>query len=158
MAKDSKFKPGQSGNPDKKFKAGNPHQWQAGQSGNPSGIARNRLKFEDAFYAALIEQGAPEEAAALLWQCARAREPWAIQALLQRLAPPTQQIKLTQEADNANTVDFTLLSDAELEQFEKLLKRATTPVAALESGEGQTQPEGVCDPGVADSGTGNSVR
>lgn len=75
MAKNTKFKPGQSGNSDKKFKAGNPHRWQAGQSGNPSGIARNRLKFEEAFYAALIEQGAPEEAAELLWNCARAREP-----------------------------------------------------------------------------------
>jgi hypothetical protein len=31
-----------------------------GSPGNPSGIPRSRLKFEQAFYTALIEQGAPE--------------------------------------------------------------------------------------------------
>src|SRR2546422_325081 len=78
MADHTKFQPGISGCPEKQFKPGNPHRWQPGQSGNPSGIPRSRLKFEQAFYTALIEQGAPVEAALLLWECARAREPWAV--------------------------------------------------------------------------------
>src|SRR5258706_166904 len=93
MTNSTKFKSKESGNPATKFKPGNPHRWQQGQSGNPDGISRSRLKFEETFYAALIEQGAPQEAASLLWQCARAQEPRAVQALLQRLAPQTEQIK-----------------------------------------------------------------
>jgi hypothetical protein len=81
------------------------------------------LQFEEAFYTALIEQGAPLEAASLLWQCARAREPWAIQALLQRLAPDTQRIKLTHEVTNESAIDYTRLTDTEIEQLEALLKR-----------------------------------
>ncbi|HLB88370.1 MAG TPA: hypothetical protein VJK29_12020, partial [Terriglobales bacterium] len=38
MANDSKFKPGQSGNPETKFKPGDCHRWQPGQSGNPAGM------------------------------------------------------------------------------------------------------------------------
>jgi hypothetical protein len=158
MANHTKFQPGISGCPEKQFKPGNPHRWQPGQSGNPSGIPRSRLKFEQAFYTALIEQGAPVEAALLLWECARAREPWAVQALLQRLAPQTQRIKLTHEVENEQGIDYTRLTDAEIEQLESLLGRATTPVAEIESGEGPAQPEAVCDPGVGPSGTGDGVR
>src|SRR6266571_2533802 len=110
MAKNTKFKPRQSGNPETRFKPGNPHRWQSGQSGNPSGLARSRLKFEELFYSALIGQGAPEEAAALLWECGREREPWAVQALLQRLAPQTQQIKLTHEVQDDHRIDYTRLT------------------------------------------------
>jgi hypothetical protein len=155
MAKNTKFKPRQSGNPEARFKPGNPHRWQPGQSGNPSGIARSRLRFEEAFYATLIGQGAPEEAASILWECFRAREPWAIQAILQRLAPPTQQIKLTHEVEDGQAIDYTRLADEEIEQLERLLNRATTPVAAIESGESQTELEAICDTGVADPGTGD---
>ena len=158
MAEDTKFKLGQSGNSKTRFKPGNPYRWTPGQSGNPSGIARSRLKFEEAFYTALIEQGAPLEAASLLWECARAREPWAVQALLQRLAPETQRIKLTHEEENETGIDYSRLSDAEIEQLENLLGRATTPVAPTEGGESAAQPEGICDPGVAGSGTGDEVR
>jgi hypothetical protein len=153
MANHTKFKPGASGCPEKQFKPGNPHRWQPGQSGNPPGIPRNRLKFEQAFYGALIGQGVPEEAASLLWDCARAREPWAIQALLQRLAPQTQQIKLTHEVENEQAIDYARLTGEEIEQLERLLERATTPIAATKSGESPTQPEGVCDAGMDHSGT-----
>jgi hypothetical protein len=44
MAKSNKFRVGQSGNPETMFKPGNRHRWQPGQSGNPSGIGRRRLK------------------------------------------------------------------------------------------------------------------
>ena len=153
MPRETKFKTGVSGCPEKQFKPGNPHRWQPGQSGNPSRIPRNRLKFEQAFYAALLGQGSAEEAAALLWEPARAHEPWAVQALLQRLVPPTQQIKLTHEVENEQTIDYTRLTGEEIEQLERLLERATTSVVAVEGGESSSQPEGVRDPGMADSRT-----
>jgi len=151
--KDTKFKPGQSGNPKEKFKAGNQYRWQPGQSGNPAGIARSRLQFEEAFYASLIEQGAADEAASLLWECARQREPWAIQALLQRLAPETKQIKLTRGVDDEPTIDYTRLRDEELDQLERLLERARLPSASSQNGEGQAQPESLSDAGLGGSGT-----
>lgn len=129
MKRDTKFKPGQSGNPETQFQPGNKFRWQPGQSGNPAGIAGSRLRFEEAFYNALLEQGAPEETAALLWECARQREPWAVQALLQRLAPQTKGLKLTHQVQNEPAIDLTRLEDAEIEQMERLLLRATTPVA-----------------------------
>ena len=155
MANDNRFKPGQSGNPQSTFKAGNRYRWQAGQSGNPAGIARSRLRFEECFYAALIEQGAAEEAASLLWGCARKREPWAVQALLQRLAPETKQIRLTHGVDDEPTVDYTRLSDEELDHLERLLERAKIPAGASENGEGTAQLEGIHDAGLAGSGTGH---
>jgi hypothetical protein len=157
-AKSTKFKPKQSGNPETRFKPGNPHRWPAGQSGNPSGISRNRLKFEEAFYGALIEQGGPEEAASLLWESARKHEPWAIQTILRRLAPQTQQIKLTHEVKDENAIDYTRLADGDSEQIERILELATTPVAATESRESQTQPQTIRNTGVADPRTGNAIR
>jgi hypothetical protein len=153
MAYPAKFKPGVSGCPEKQFKTGNPHRWQPGQSGNPAGIPASRLKFEQAFYGALLGQGVPEEAASLLWECARAREPWAVQALLQRLAPPTQQIKLTHEVESERAIDYKRLTDEEIEQLERLLERATTPVTVADGGESPTQPKGIRKAGLADSGT-----
>jgi hypothetical protein len=135
MTNDSRFKSGQSGNPQSTFKAGNRYRWQPGQSGNPAGIARSRLRFEECFYASLIEQGAAEEAASLLWECARKREPWAVQALLQRLAPETKQIKLTHGVDDEPTIDYTRLTDEELDHLERLLERAKIPDGSTESGE-----------------------
>jgi hypothetical protein len=155
MANDSRFKLGQSGNPQSTFKAGNKHRWQPGQSGNPAGIARSRLRFEECFYASLIEQGVAQEAASLLWECARQCEPWAVQALLQRLAPETKQIRLTHGVDDEPTVDYTRLSDEELEQLERLLERARIPAGTGENGEGQAQLESIPDAGLADSGAGH---
>ena len=155
MANDSRFKPGQSGNPQSKFKAGNRYRWQPGQSGNPAGIARSRLRFEECFYAALIEEGAAEEAASLLWGCARKREPWAVQALLQRLAPETKQIKLTHGVDDEPTIDYTRLSNEELDQLESLLERAKIPPGCGENGESQAQLERIRDASLADPGTGH---
>jgi hypothetical protein len=136
MPKNKKFRPGHSGNPKTMFKPGNPHRWQPGQSGNPSGIARKRWEFEEAFYAALLGLGTPEEAAALLFDSARAREPWAIQLLLQRLAPHTEYIQLTHGVDDAPQIDYSRLSEEELDQLEKLLARATTAVRGDQEGEG----------------------
>jgi hypothetical protein len=139
MAKRSKFQPGQSGNPQTTFKAGNRYRWQSGQSGNPAGIARSRLRFEESFYTALVEEGAPEEAASLLWECPRKREPWAVQALLQRLAPETKHVKLTHGVDDETTVDYKRLSDEELARLEEILERAKVPSGTSKNGEGQAQ-------------------
>ena len=86
MSNNGRFKPGQSGNPATRFKPGNRHRWQPGQSGNPAGIARSRVQFEESFSEALLRHGSADEAAKLLWEAVRKREPWAIQALLKSLA------------------------------------------------------------------------
>jgi hypothetical protein len=93
------------------------------------------------FYAALIGQGTAEEAAALLWECARKHEPWAVQALLQRLAPETKQIRLTHGVDDEPTVDYTRLRNEELEQLDRLLERASIPAGTSENGDGPVQSE-----------------
>ena len=67
MKRDTKFKPGVSGNETAK--------WGPGQSGNPAGKSKGRARFEEAFNEALITQGSAEEAAQLLWQAARGKEP-----------------------------------------------------------------------------------
>ena len=61
MKRNTRFKPGVSGNEATK--------WLPGQSGNP---AKRRTQFEEAFTEALITHGSPEEAAILLWRAARA--------------------------------------------------------------------------------------
>src|ERR1017187_5801044 len=71
MKRDTKFKPGVSGN--------ETARWGPGQSGNPAGKSKGRARFEEAFNEALIPQGSAEEAAQLLWQAARGKDPWAIQ-------------------------------------------------------------------------------
>src|SRR3974390_1556932 len=114
MAKNTKFKPGQSGNPPTQFKPGNPHRWQPGRSGNPVGISRCRLQFEESFYAALLQLGSAEEAANLLWTAARNGEPWAVQFILQRLAPETHKFKLTHEVENDTAIDLSRLTTDQL--------------------------------------------
>lgn len=121
MASDKKFKPGQSGNPSTQFKAGNAHRWIPGVSGNPSGKSNYRAQFEEAFNEALITEGSPEEAARLLWEAARAKEPWAIQNLCARFAPQTQSLKLTHEV-NKDELDYSKLTDEQLEQLDALLQ------------------------------------
>src|SRR4051794_15172679 len=87
---------GVCGCPPEKRKIVSGHQWRfpPGVSGNPVGTSKLRAQFEQAFYAALMGQGNPDEAARLLWTCARAKEPWAVQLLLQRLAPEASKVKL----------------------------------------------------------------
>jgi hypothetical protein len=140
MSKDTKFKPGQSGNPATKFKPGNQRRWQPGQSGNPAGIARSRLQFEESFYAALLDRGTAEEVASLLWESTRKREPWAIQAVLQRLAPESKQIKVTHGLQNETNIDYSRLSTEELDQIQRLLERAIVPTGTVEDGESPPQP------------------
>jgi hypothetical protein len=128
MKRDTKFKPGISGNETAK--------WKPGQSGNPAGKSKGRACFEDAFHEALITQGSPEEAAQLLWQAARNKEPWAIQEVCRRMAPPTQSLHLIHEENNEQ-FDYTQLTDQQLEQLDAILEQAGTQPPATEDGESQ---------------------
>jgi len=130
----ARFKPGQSGNPLTRFQPGNRHRWQPGQSGNPAGIARSRLEFEQSFYTALLDHGSAEEVASLLWESVRKREPWAIQAILPRLAPEAKQINVTHGLQDEPTIDYSQLSDEELDQLRRLLTKAATPTGTGEGG------------------------
>jgi hypothetical protein len=85
------------------------------------------------FYAALMQQGSPDEAAALLWASAREREPWAVQLILQRIAPETSKVRL-EVARGQDEIDFTRLTDAELTDLERILESARQPAAALAGG------------------------
>ena len=104
----------------------------------------------------MLEQGGAEEAADLLWECARKREPWALQALLQRLAPQTQRLKLTHQVQNEPAIDYTRLEDAEIEQMERLLLRATNPVT-VRAGPVSMQSQSDSDDPLADPGAKNDV-
>jgi hypothetical protein len=141
-----KFRPGISGCPERRFKPGHPYRWQPGQSGNPSGKSSLQTEFERALADALAGEKPAERAselAELVWKSARAGEPWAVQMLMQRLAPVPTQIKLTHEVNDNGGFDYTQLNDAEIEELERLLARAAGATPALESGEGETEPPDV---------------
>ena len=124
--KDTRFKPGSSGNETAK--------WRPGQSGNPAGKSRGRARFEEAFTEALITGGGPEEAAKLLWEAARSKEPWAIQELCRRFSPQPQALHLIHEVDN-DELDYTQLSDEELRQLDAIVEKASAERPSIESGE-----------------------
>ena len=134
MSKKNKFEPGKPGNPETSFKPGNPQRWVPGVSGNPTGKSKGRSRFEEAFNEALITEGSPEEAAKLLWEAARAREPWAIQSLCQRFAPQTQSLRLVHEV-NDDGIDYSKLTEEQLNQLDAIFERAASQPTALEGGE-----------------------
>src|SRR5689334_17223032 len=115
MKRDTRFKPGVSGNESAK--------WRPGKSGNPAGKSKRRTLFEEAFNEALITEGSPEEASRLLWAAARAKEPWAIQELCRRFAPETQSLRLVHEVEE-DTLDYTKLTDEQIRQLESILEQA----------------------------------
>ena len=107
-------------------------RWSKGQIGNPKGRPKRGRAFTDALHS----KGTADELAELAWKEARAGAPWAIQMIYNRLDPQTAQVKLTHEVDNENPIDYTRLTDEQVDQLESLLERATTPVAEIASGEG----------------------
>ena len=123
MIKDTKFRPGTSGCPEKQFRAGNRHRWPSGVSGNPAGVSRARLNFERQFHEALVNEGSVGEAAELLWKAARNGEAWAIQNLCQRFAPQAANLHVTHEVGD-DGIDYSKLTDQQLEQLEAILERA----------------------------------
>lgn len=130
-----RYKPGESGCPDKQFTAGNPHRWPSGISGNPAGVSKLRANFERAFTEALVSTGSAEEVALLLWKAARKGEAWAIQSLCQRFAPETRSLRIIQE-DNHEQIDYSKLSDDQLEALDAILRQASVEPPPAISGEG----------------------
>jgi hypothetical protein len=153
MTTNGKYQSGKSGNAATQFKPGNRHRWQPGQSGNLAGIVRSRLQFEESFYEALLGHGSANEVAGLLWEAARKREPWAIQAILQRLAPEAKQINITHGMQDESHIDYSRLSAKDLDTLEEIFERAAVPTGTGEEGESAAQPEGLRDSGMAGPGT-----
>jgi hypothetical protein len=131
MKRNTRFKPGTSGNETAK--------WKPGQSGNPAGKSKRRSEFEDAFTEALITLGGPEEAAQLLWQAARGKEPWAIQELCRRFAPQTQSIRVVDEAEN-DGFDYSKLTDEQISQLDAIFGSAEVQPGPPGSGKSPSQP------------------
>ena len=122
MKRNTRFKPGVSGNESTRFRPG--------QSGNPAGRSKLRLQFDECFNEALLNHGSPEEAAQLLWDAARRREPWAIQDLCRRFAPEQHSLRLVHEINN-DEIDFTKLTDEQLQQLEAILAGTQVQPARL---------------------------
>ena len=127
MKQDTRFKPGVSGNETVK--------WKAGQSGNPAGKSKRRAQFEETFNEALITEGSPEEAAKLLWEAARSREPWAIQELCRRFAPQTQSLRFIQEVEDER-FDYSKLTDEQMQQLETIIEQAGVQSLSADDGKG----------------------
>ena len=136
MARSTSFKPGKSGNPQTKFEPGNCHRWPPGQSGNPAGKSKRRVAFEESFNEALITHGSPEEAAQLLWQAARAREPWAIQELCRRFAPQAHSFHIQDIQDEQ--IDYSQFSKEQLRQLDAILQQAGSQPLPPDEGNGST--------------------
>lgn len=128
---DTRFKLGVSGNQTAK--------WKPGQSGNPAGTSKRRVQFEEAFNEALISQGSPEEAAGLLWEAARGKEPWAIQELCRRFAPPTQSLQLLHEVHD-DKIDYSQFTDEQLQQLDAIFDKAGAQPLSLDCGESAPKP------------------
>jgi hypothetical protein len=111
-------------------------QWIKGQSGNPKGRPKRGHTFTDALRA----KGSPAELAEIAWKAARAGEAWAIQLIFNRLEPQPTQLKLTHEVENGQQLDYTKLSDTEIEQLESLLERTSGATAEIEGGEVPAEP------------------
>src|SRR5713226_9260188 len=111
--RDTRFKPGSSGNEAAK--------WRPGQSGNPAGKSKRRMQFEETFNEALISEGGPEEAARLLWEAVRSKEPWAIQELCRRFAPQTQSLRMVHEIED-DEFDYSTLTDEQIKQLEAIIE------------------------------------
>ena len=128
--RDTRFQPGASGSEATK--------WRPGQSGNPSGRSKLRINFERVFTDALLNIGSPDEAAQLLWSAARKGEPWAIQNLCQRFSPETRSLRIIQEDDHEQ-IDYSKLTDEQIDQLDAILQQAAVEPPASEGGEGSPQ-------------------
>ena len=105
-------------------------RWKPGQSGNPHGRPRRGNTFTEALRA----KGTPEELAELVWQKARSGEPWALQLIYSRCEPQATRLSISTEA-NPDGYDLSRLSDTELDQFIQLAMRArSASIAAITDG------------------------
>ena len=129
--RDTRFKPGISGNETTK--------WKPGQSGNPAGKSKRRAQFEEEFNEALITGGGPDEAAKLLWEAARRKEPWAIQELCRRFAPQTDSLRMIHEVNDNETIDSSKLSDLQIQQLEAIVAQSRGQPGPAAGGKGPPQ-------------------
>lgn len=97
------------------------------------------MQFEEAFNEALISEGGPEDAAKLLWEAARSKEPWAIQELCRRFAPQTESLRMIHEV-NHQTIDYSTLSDEQIQQLETILAQSSHQPPFVAGGERPAQP------------------
>ena len=111
MKERTQYKPGVSGS--------QATQWRPGQSGNPAGKSKRRAQFEETFTEALLTEGGAQEAAKLLWEAARAKEPWAIQEICRRFAPETASVRMIHEVEDGK-LDYSKLTDEQLQQLEAI--------------------------------------
>ena len=124
--RNTRFQPGVSGNESGK--------WKPGQSGNPAGKSKRRTQFEELFNEALITEGSPEEAAKLLWESARGKEPWAIQELCRRFAPQTESLRMVHEVED-DRLDCSKLTDKQIKLLEEVFEEADGQSAPVENRE-----------------------
>lgn len=122
------------------LKPGHAKRWMPGQSGNPAGLPQQRREYEEEFNRELMRGGSPKKAADLLWQCAEAKEAWAITLLLQRIAPIDTKVKV--EVSRGPDADFNpaILSQEKLDQLVALMEEARQPVIEIEGETVAEQP------------------
>jgi hypothetical protein len=125
--------------------------WQPGQSGNPTGLSALHRQWREAYANALVSTGsangglevAAQNCARLVWKAAIAGESWATLHLVEVLGgPETSKIRL-EVGRGQDEIDFSRLSDAELETLERILESARQPAQALADGAVPTEFEKV---------------
>ena len=129
------MKPGKSLNPAR--------QWQKGQSGNPAGMSKLRIQFQRMFADALLTDEpakASRELSAIVWEAARKHEAWAVTLLYSKIVPNDLNVKIRRDDDEPDQLDYSKLTDEEIEILERLLERATGAAAQIESGQSATLP------------------
>ena len=100
-----------------------------GVSGNPQGVSKLRKAFEEQFYASMTDPATVSEAMDALRKAIQEGQPWAIQLLFSKLMPP--QLDLRMEVNRRDEIDWSRVSDDELEKLESIAQRIA----------GSSQPE-----------------
>jgi hypothetical protein len=129
-----RFEPGNS--------AGLATRWQRGQSGNPAGKSKLQREFEETLGDALAGENPHEQAkelATVVWAAARKGEAWAVQLLFTRLAPEPLRVKM-EVSRGDDEIDFSRLTDEQIDQLEQIYMQVAGPAGLLESRESSAEP------------------
>jgi hypothetical protein len=139
----TRWKPGKSGNPG--------GLWKPGQSGNAAGKSKLRVQFQTMFADALLTddpEKASRELSTIVWEAARKHEAWACTLLYSRILPTDFNVRISRGDDEPEQLDYTKLTDEEIEILERLLERATGATPQIEVGESQAIISGVRQAGL----------
>jgi hypothetical protein len=121
------------------FQPGNRYRFPRVTSGNLAGVTATQAEFNHLLAEAMRDPARLQKALAALDKSLDAGEAWAAQWWLNRVMPAQPvSLKLSREVDDG--IDWSKLTDAEIEQMERILERASKPVAEIESGEGPAEP------------------